>query len=112
MYFTGSGNFGQKGVSPVVTYLQQDNQYDAATTVLIIVGVEHLVLLLKYFIDLLIPDIPKQIVDAEFKRKFQQHRAREKINEIDRQKQDDFPRLIKKKETVQRNAIHTPNNYI
>ena len=70
IYFAADGPGTE---STIVKKLAEENWSDK-TIVLAIVGLEHIVLIMKAFLSVVIPDVPETVISAEFKR--------EKTNEL------------------------------
>lgn len=77
IYFTGDGNLFQSGKSSYIKFLEGRDitKWNALNIIVLTIGIEHLILLLKVLINVLISDVPKCVIEAEKKRPFIYSRA-------------------------------------
>jgi len=78
IYFSDGGGFGETGESPVVLWLRSHNIFwNKGNIILLIVGVEHLLFIIKIVMAVAIPDVPNRVLAEETKRVQVQKQAEE-----------------------------------
>lgn len=72
IYFTGDGNLYTPGKSSYIKFLEARNssKWSAINIILLTICIEHLILLLKVLINVIISDVPNSVIEAEKKRPF------------------------------------------
>lgn len=81
IYFSDGGGLGDKGESPVVIWLRSNNIFwNKGNIILLIVGVEHLLFIIKIVMAVAIPDVPAKVLAEEAKRVQIQKQAEEWMN--------------------------------
>lgn len=63
IYFSDGGGFGKNGESPVVIWLRNHNIFwNKGNIILLIVGVEHLLFIIKILMAIAIPDVSNKVL--------------------------------------------------